>query len=92
MYWNWYPTLKPTTDMFNSIVSRTGRKPGRPETLFIFRLILALFFVVILWAVRHYEFGFYFDHAHSGRSRIYRINSYEQFMKENAVDGASLLA
>lgn len=41
---------------------------------------------VMLWAAAHYEFGFYFDRAHSRGSRIYRINSYEQFIKQKASD------
>ena len=56
------------------------------------RIILGLFFCAVLWAVAHYEFGFYFDRAHSGGCRIYRINSYEQFMKDNAGDGVFLMA
>lgn len=45
------------------------------------RVMLLLCFCGALWAVAHYEFGFYFDRAHSRGSRIYKINSYEQFIQ-----------
>lgn len=78
--------------MFNSSWTGAGggsvRASGRPRTLPVIRVMLGLFFAAVLWAMVHYRFGSYFDRAHSGRSRIYRVNSYEQFMKEKAGDGA----
>lgn len=56
------------------------------------RFMLGLFFCAILWVMEHYQFGSYFDRAHSRGCRIYRVNSYEQFMKEKAGDGAFLMA
>jgi hypothetical protein len=92
MWWNWHPTLKPTIDMLNIDRAGTGRMPGRHKTLSIFRLVLGLFFCAVLWVMTNYRLGSYFDRAHSGGSRIYRVNSYEQFMKEKAGDGAFLMA
>jgi hypothetical protein len=56
----------------------------------ILGLALCIGFCVVLWAAAHYEFGFYFDRAHSRGSRIYRVNSYEQFMKQKT-GGAPLV-
>lgn len=56
------------------------------------RIMLGLFFCAILWVMMHYPLGSYFDRAHSGGCRIYRVNSYEQFMKEKAGDGTFLMA
>ncbi|HEV2481462.1 MAG TPA: hypothetical protein VGS79_17450 [Puia sp.] len=82
--------------MFNSFRAGagpgTGRMPGRPRALALFQVILGLFFCAVLWAVAYYEFGSYFDRAHSRGCRIYRVNSYEQFMKEKAGAGVFLLA
>jgi hypothetical protein len=62
------------------------------RALSVFGLMVGLFCCVVLWAAAHYEFGFYFDRARCRGSRIYRINSYEQFMKEKAGDDAFLMA
>jgi hypothetical protein len=51
------------------------------------RVMLLLCFCGVLWAVAHYEFGFYFDRAHSNGSRIYKINSYEQFIQRKMGEG-----
>jgi len=72
--------------------TKAGRKPGRRRAFSIFGIITGFFVCAAFWAVTHYEFGFYFDRVHSRGSRIYKINSYEQFMKEKAGDGAFLMA
>jgi hypothetical protein len=51
------------------------------------RITLLLCICGVLWAMAHYEFGFYFDRAHSRGSRIYKINSYEQFIKRKIGEG-----
>lgn len=73
--------------MFKIVRAGAGRLPGRRKAFsvtYILGLTLCIGLCVVLWAVAHYEFGFYFDRAHSGGSRIYRVNSYEQFIKEKA--------
>ena len=76
--------------MFNSF--RAGRLPGRAITPPVYRFVLGLFLCAVLWVAAHYRIGSYFDRVHSGGSRIYRVNSYVQFMKAQAGDGAFLMA
>lgn len=56
------------------------------------RILFGLFFCAGLWAMTHCRFRAHVDRVHSGGSRIYRVNSYEQFMKEKAGEGAFLMA
>jgi hypothetical protein len=79
--------------MFNSIRGAgAGRVPGHPRTVSLWGFVLAFFFCAVLWAAACYDFGYYFGRVHTSGSRLYRINSYEQFIKEKAGDGAFLLA
>jgi hypothetical protein len=76
--------------MFN--INRAGARllPGHRKAFSITSILgfaLCIGFCVVLWAVAHYEFGFYFDRAHSRGSRIYRVNSYEQFIKQKTGEG-----
>lgn len=45
----------------------------------VFGLALGICACLVIWVIVHYEFGF--DRGHPGRNRIYRVNSYEQFLK-----------
>lgn len=76
--------------MFNSF--RAGRLRGRPMAPPIIRFMLGVFLCAALWVAAHYRFGSYFDRVHSGGRRIYRVNSYEQFMKKQAGGSAFLMA
>jgi hypothetical protein len=65
-----------------------GARPATPtkppvsrRSATIVRLALGVCFCAILWATAYHGVGFYFDRAHSKGSRIYQVNSYEQFMK-----------
>ncbi len=68
--------------MFNLMKAGAGRKPGRRRAFYLFGLMLSLFLCAAFWAVAHYQFGFYLDREHPKGSRIYRVNSYEQFIKK----------
>lgn len=76
--------------MFNSF--RAGRLLSRPRAVPVFQFMMRLFFCAALWTLAHYEFGFNMDRVHSRGSRLYRVNSYEQFIKEKVGDGAFLMA
>lgn len=67
--------------MFHFIRAGAGRILGPLKAFSILVLSLSVFAGLLLWSVAHYEFGFYLDREHSKGSRIYRVNSYEQFMK-----------
>lgn len=56
------------------------------------RIMLGLFLCAILWAMTQYPLGSYFDRAHSGGCRIYRVNSYEQFMKAHTGNRTFMMA
>lgn len=56
------------------------------------RIMLGLFLCVILWVLTQYPLGSYFDGAHSGGCRIYRVNSYEQFMKAHTGNRIFMMA
>jgi hypothetical protein len=49
-------------------------------------LAQSICFCAILWIAAHYAFASSFDRAHSKGSRIYRVNSYEQFIKQKTGD------
>jgi hypothetical protein len=51
------------------------------------RLALGVCFCAILWATAHHGVGFYLDRAHSKGNRVYRVNSYEQFIKRKVGEG-----
>jgi hypothetical protein len=42
-------------------------------------LALGICACLVIWVILHFEFGF--DGGHPAGSRIYRVNSYEQFLK-----------
>ena len=52
-------------------------------------LTLGVIACAVLWATARYEYP---TRNHTGGSRLYRINSYEQFMKKSAGDASMILA
>ena len=60
--------------------------------MFKLLLTLSIFAGIFLWAVAHYEFGLYLDREHSKGSRLYRVNSYEQFMKRRTGETTRIMA
>ncbi len=66
--------------MFNSTsISRSSAT--------IVRLALCVCFFAVFWVMAHFGAGFYSDRAHSKGGRIYRVNSYEQFIKQKMGEG-----
>lgn len=79
-------SAKPPISGFSATppISESSATPpvSRPSDTIV-RLALCVCFCAALWAVAHHGVGFYLDRAHSKGGRIYRVNSYEQFMKIN---------
>ena len=66
--------------MFNS--TPISRSSGT-----IISLVLCVCFFAVFWVMAHFGTGFYFDRAHSKGGRVYRVNSYEQFIKQKTGEG-----
>jgi putative ABC transport system permease protein len=79
---NWFQ-LKPTNYMFKSYWTSAWRTliRNRVYTLInVLGLALGICACFVIWAIVRYEFSF--DRGHPESKRIYRINSYEQFIKD----------
>ena len=83
-------SAKPPVSEFSATppISESSATPlvSRPSDTIV-RLTLFVCFCAALWAVAHHGVGFYLDRAHSKGGRIYRVNSYEQFIKQKTGEG-----